>query len=378
MLYPIWYTLLLIRTFSVPFDIHPGILSALIHFFLLFDLCIAAKSNNYRITRFLLFAAIYYFCLTLLYNNASITLFDIFLGCCLLKDIDLTKFFVFKLSIELVYLLVLFSALVFGFVSDEIVDLAYKGSGSYHTLGFSNTNTTSMVFWNVILSLYYLGLKLKNSFMYILGIVISVVVYNYTKGRTFLFMEAVLFFTGLLFCLKNSGRLIKKIKPLLLALPFFLIFLLGVFVAFIKYSKNQLIGLFINGIFSYRFGYFSESLDLLNPLNILVGFNAPSEITINGYTKELIIDQSYIRLFFYGGIVTVFILLYFYIRFMTNSMLYKNKILVPIILTITIGGFVESLFSSFNTSSLIYWTILFRSGNLTGVPLPLRKLRRLS
>jgi hypothetical protein len=265
------------------------------------------------------------------------------------------------LSIEIVYFLILFSSLIFGFVSDEIVDLAYKGSGSYHTLGFPNTNTTSMVFWNLILSLYYLGIKLKICFIYILGIVISLIVYRYTKGRTFLFMEVVLFFTGILFCSKNTSRLLKKIKPLLLVLPFFLIFLLVIFVAFIKYSKNQLIVMLINGIFSYRFGYFSEVVDLLSPLNILTGFNVPSEIIINGYTKELIVDQSYIRLFFYGGIVTLFIFLYLYIRFINRYTFYKNKILVPIILTITIGGFVESLFSSFNTSSLIYWTILLRS-----------------
>jgi hypothetical protein len=236
--------------------------------------------------------------------------------------------------------------------------LDYKGTGYYHTLGFSNSNMTSMIFFELIISLYYLGLKYRNIFLYFIGIVFTFFIFRYTKGRTFFFIEIILFPMGL-FC--TSNKRIKKLRPYLLVLPFVLLSLLCIIVYIVKNQKYSGIIMILNRLFSYRFLYYAESIDLLAFSNLFTGLVVPNKIIVNGVIKEIIIDQSYLHLLFSGGILTLFIFCYYYLKFQKLGNLYNNKIFIPIIISITIGGFVEAIFSYYNAISLVFWMILYRS-----------------
>jgi len=346
---------------------HPALVSVSLHALLFADLCVVVmKNNKCVVSKFLLAVSFYYLFLIVVFRVSDLSFFDMFLACYILKDVNLTKFVLYKLAVEIAFFLLLFYGLITGSVTDEARQLAYKGgSGYYHTLGFWNTNNTSSAFWNLIVSLYFLGRRFGNFFLYLLGAVISVVVFRYTLSRTFFLMECLLFFLGLAFWWKKSDRLALKARPLLLSMPFLLTALLLLFIAIIRNPKYGAVGTALNVLFSYRFGYFSEAAGLLTPVNILFGFKIPEEITVNGYTKELIVDQSYLRLVFSGGLVTLFIFFSFFVKFMRRENITRNKALIPIVVATAAGGFVEAIFCYFDTTALIFWLSLYK-GSRTG------------
>jgi hypothetical protein len=349
------------RLFEVPFGISPTVISALLHSFLFADLCITvAKNNKWQISAFLTGIALYYFFLIAAFHTSALSFFDIFLACYLLKNVNMTRFMLYKFSVEAAFILLLLFGIVTGSITDVIRQMTWKAGGYYHTLGFSNSNNASLAFWNTAVSLYYIGKKFNSLCIYFTGIIISCLIFKYTMSRTFFLMEALLFSSGLALWFKNSDKRLIKMRPLLLSIPFFALLLLLTFIAIIKNKKYQIAAAALNALFSYRFGYFSEAGDMLTPVNIFFGFKIPETITINGYTKELIIDQSYLRLVFSGGLLTLCIFFYFFTRFMKTENILKNKILIPIVVATAVGGFVESIFCYFDTTALIFWLCLYK------------------
>jgi hypothetical protein len=240
-----------------------------------------------------------------------------------------------------------------GLIQDVLRSNEYKGLGYSHNLGFPNSNGPSAIGMGLVLALYYFGVQFNSFLIYLLGIIFSVFVFSFTGGRTYFFLEIILFITGLF---AYSRKTIKALRFLGVSLFIIIIILLAVMIIIIKSPQFEQIVVFINGIASWRLGYFTIALKEFSIMNLILG------------KQGIVVDQAYLVLLTEGGILVIITLFYFYLKFIKIENIERCHKLVPIIIALLIGGFTEATFSYYSSTSLIFWLILYKAPYKINMP----------
>jgi len=317
---------------------------------ILFDLLLVVRKDNYKIKKSLLVLS-FYIVSVFLFNSGVIGLYEIFVGCYVLKDVSLTRLIGYKLFIELACILILAIGIATGTIENSVRDIGYKGLGYGYTFGFPNTNVSSYLGLGVILCLYYFGIKWNSFVVYILGIIFAGIVFYYTGGRTYFFSEAALFLLGI--C-SYSKRMMRTLRPFLTTGPLIIAALLVVIVIITMNPKMSETRALINTFVSWRLGYYAITLNAFSVKNIFFGLPGGAS------SLEIPIDNSYLGLILAGGIGALAILFYYCFNFMKPECVLKNRKMIPIVIAFLLAGLVESSFGYFNATGLVFWVIVYK------------------
>jgi hypothetical protein len=236
-----------------------------------------------------------------------------------------------------------------GYNTNEIRDGFWKGKGLLYTFGLTtNPNLTSRLFLSPVIYLYIFARILKYKplglFIHVLNICLCILIFQYTGSRTVFFIEILIYMFAPLFRKRKTG-----FGSLLLYLP--LVLLVCAFILPLILGDNAL----LNAIVTRRFEFGKRSLNLLRPINILIGLRIEDDSIIN--------DSSYLGLFFGNGLLGIIFFVSIYLRFIKTIILnypywQKSYIWLPVIIVLSIGGFTEGILTVLRDITPIYFIVI--------------------
>jgi len=338
MLYLIWLPLLGIRSFLAGyFGYDTLLITIVLNIFLIVDFVFLLVKDKFSVRKIALFFVVGG--VVVLFNKAALGLLDIIMAVYLLRDMRIEKLIKIMAFISFL-LLCLFLLLFYLNVNENVIVAMPKGEA--YSLGFRNTNTASAFFMThlMVISLLLYNSNRAASFLLV---PLFYLVYILTLGRTSFYAEMVFYLSMFLL----SFSIFKKFKFLYRVLPLLLFILLFSLTYFSNYYPE------IDLIFTTRFSIYNKILELMTPLNYLVGIAIPEGQPM---------DSSFFALLFDGGIIYPVIFLLLYEQYYRRNIRYDDFHYMPFVLCMLATGFAENTFSSFGFLSIILYKIFYNSG----------------
>ena len=283
------------------------------------------------------------FLLSLIQTNAFVLFQIVLIAICFssIKIKDLAKY---NLIIQLLFFLINYLLLQFGFLNEKIGTEDKAGLTDW---GYGNINTFSCYIYFLLISLYlYFSTSKYKYFVYLLILIISCYMYDITKSRTYLISEVIMLFFAFPVLINKS----KLQRFSLYLLPLLII----IIIAFMLYEFS--IGnKDFDIIFSGRFHYTYKLLSSLSLKDILLGFVYDAD--------SIVIDIAYVKLISNGGVM--FFLYFLFLYYKSLPLLLNNKQYIPVVISLLIVGMSESVFSHLLFSGgLFIWFFLVKYSNL--------------
>lgn len=262
------------------------------------------------------------------------------IGSLALYNIDFKTVLKANLMSQTIFFIIMFALNIVGMVTDKLVP---KGIGFAHDYGFGNPNTVSIFLSYYLLTIYMLYVDTHKFAVFLLSICIGLATLI-TQSRSLLVATGLIDLA--LICPKGIVKRIITSKAVIVTL-----------IAFIPFSvwfilqANDLADM--NDVTSGRIHYIMLMLDEFTPLNLITGLEPP---------EDAIIDNVYMLLVTYGGIVILCYLLFRFYITMTRR-IYALKYLCVIGVAFVVG-YVESYYiNPFISGTFLIWGLLL--GNKT-------------
>jgi len=298
--------------------------------------------------RFKIFILPVFLMMLLAFGNMDASPYMFVLLCAyMFHNSTIKKWICFSVILRSVFVLITLYLLQKGYVSDTVTSGIWKNTANLHTLGFSgNPNTTSSYFFSFTIFLYIGTRLIKNKyigfFLDILNICIFVSIYFYTRSRSFFIAGIILYLCGLFF---------RKKKNILVSIGIFtplILFFLS-FVIMLILSENKVLNLLL----SFRPRLFNKAFMLLDPLKLFVGSKT-----------DVLIDNSYLKIFFNTGLIGSLFFIYIYVKFSKRMLLEdkfwnKNYFYMPAIISLASIGFTESILAAVKDITILFYIVIF-------------------
>lgn len=204
-------------------------------------------------------------------------------------------------------------------------------------MGFGNPNRVAILVYSLVINLYLL-IKKKHQLLFLIAVILgSYYIYTHTDSRTFIL--SITCFLLSFFALRSArmSRLMLKTRMVLFYIPIIFLIII-IYVSKIRYDDISL-----EILTSGRLGLFSDFINHCSLKDYLLGTNLINEKTI---------DNAYLHLLFSAGIFGLFSMLFLWYK-LVSSLDRITLITYPILISITIYGFAESI-----------WTMLLCYGNM--------------
>ena len=302
--------------------------------------------NNFRLKYYVLPILLM---IPFVYNNINSLPYIFVLLCAYVFCNTKIKYLVYlSIFFRAIFIIITLYLLASGYISNEMTSGDWKRDAYLNTLGFSkNPNTTSLYFFSLIIFVYVLARLVKNNILRLLidafNIFLIIIIYNYTGSRTFFYAEIILYLTGLFVQKdKNIFLSIGLLTPLIL---FFFSIVITIFL-----SDNMFFNLALSG----RPMFYGRAFDLLTPTKLFFGFDV----------GDIIIDSSYMKIFFHTGLLGSLFFIYIYKKFAERMLMEKeiwNKysFFIPVIVAMAFAGFAESILAAVKDITLLFFIIVF-------------------
>lgn len=220
------------------------------------------------------------------------------------------------------------------------------------SFGFNTPNVAALHYYcfiiNGVLLLHFSKYK-KHVPLYLLLITpLWVYIYMMTVSRSFLLAIVVLY--GAFMYYRVGEYFNKKNRFNLINYTFiFLLIILSAVTLFFSLQKNNF--LLLDRLLSKRLTFYDWFLQTLTPMDFLFG---------SGTFYNFVIDSSYLRLLFEGGIIFFIVICYFYMLAATKMVNKKAWIPICVIFSMMAYGMMESmLLYSMLIGTNIYWVTLY-------------------
>lgn len=235
---------------------------------------------------------------------------------------------------QILMFLICILLLKIGLIEDKAIP---KGIGEAHDFGYENPNTFALYYIYLLITLFLLYYKhTRNIILFI--VIASPIIYKFTLSRSVI-LVSLLIIIFYIIPSKFSLRLLSNRVFVILTLcmiPLFTIIILS----------DSLFNSF-NSISSYRLYYMLEMINEFSAINLIYGISIP---------EELIIDNVYMLLTMFGGLISLLFILYRYYYIMTHQ-LYPIRFLI-VLYIIFIFGFIESCYlNPFISGTYIIWVL---------------------
>lgn len=290
------------------------------------------KESFIKISLILLVSFIMFF----LYKEDNIFLYSL-LGLILIDEDNKDIIKIIFSSLLIIFSITLILGIIGILPNNDVIRTVDGVAQIRSSLGFSNANAVFAYFIPIVLSGIYL--YKKNKLFNFMVLIISFILYYYTKCRTGFYLVLL----SLIFNIFNSGKTIKKSNIFFIA--FFIIsILLAVLFGITKYN-------YVNELLSYRPWF---SYQFLKEGIFIWGMGVP---------ENIILDNLYLRLLANYSIVGVFLYLYIYNK--GSKICKKDNMLIYVLFffllynvfeAITVGNFVLIIFLKeiFNSFGVVY------------------------
>lgn len=346
-MYYILQFFVILREFSFAFHWNNLVLWILVWSCLFLFFCITIIHERYSLKKYIFL--ILFTLPFVLYNKYAFSFISVVLYAYIFRTINLRKIIIFSLGVWFLFLVISAYLLEIGYNTNEIRDGFWKGKGLLYTFGLTtNPNLTSRLFLSPVIYLYIFARILKYKplglFIHVLNICLCILIFQYTGSRTVFFIEILIYMFAPLFRKRKTG-----FGSLLLYLP--LVLLVCAFILPLILGDNAL----LNAIVTRRFEFGKRSLNLLRPINILIGLRIEDDSIIN--------DSSYLGLFFGNGLLGIIFFVSIYLRFIKTIILnypywQKSYIWLPVIIVLSIGGFTEGILTVLRDITPIYFIVI--------------------
>lgn len=334
------YLLLLLinlRFFLVNFyKIQSGFLS----WFILLLTLIAVGKKDWNIKKY---ATILLFLILYVLNPLAKEALLVIVSIWAFRQMPIKKFAAFNLLICSVFLVWAWYLVYLGEIKENYYLKSFDTSFECGDLGFGNPNFFAGYIFYMIICIYLL-LSRKTLILFFVVISIALWTYSYSGSRTFLIAEIMLLFVHFIYKCKWFNW--KYLIAFQIVATFFIVFFFG-------YNYDPIIDIILSG----RLMYYNAILQEMGGREFLFGFD------FSALNEDIILDNSYIALFVFGGIP-------YFLFFMFS--VYKSLVLnfdlirpyIPAISAILFAGIGESSFIAFGTASVLILWLLFRTNTV--------------
>ena len=165
-------------------------------------------------------------------------------------------------------------------------------------------------------------------------------------GRTFFYAEILYFIMIYVFKIKFFRN---HFRWAYLSIPF--IFYILTFASIFIGNKIPTINLFLTG----RPFYYNKWFNNMSAINFLAGIQIVDDP----------LDSTYMMFLFNGGILFVFLFLYFYVVGIKNISDTDMKKYMPFILSMLVAGFAENTVNGINTLAIVFFCVLSKQFKLS-------------
>ncbi|WP_455665412.1 hypothetical protein [Phocaeicola sp.] len=295
-------------------------------------------SINYKKKPNILYIVILFFFLSIR-NQALSNYIVLLLFCIVFKEAKLGKVAFVNLITQSLVLLVVWFMLISGNLHESVY---INGEKIGYDFGFGHCNAFANYIYAYCCNLYVL-LKGRGVLSFFLIMIISLLCFQYSMGRTYFIGELIL----LTFMLLSFfiGKLVQyRLRVLLAILPV-------VFIGIMFYISIHLQDFSeLNYLMTGRFDFAVIALTAMTPLNWLFGIELP---------REYVLDNSYIVFVLNLGLVfSVFFLCFF----MRTIYFHKRDYIqyYPFIISMLVTGIGENVLVAALPGNIIFWLLIYK------------------
>jgi hypothetical protein len=266
------------------------------------------------------------------------------------SGISFKRYLCINLIISAVFLIIMFLVYGEGYNMPGFTFLSERKTRM--TFGFNHPNVAALHYFCLIINgfllVYYSKQKKYLSLYMLLIIPLWIYIYKMTASRSFILTILTLYASYIYYLLAffiNKKNMLKIVGYAVILLP--LVF--SAITLFFSIQREKFI--MLDRLFSKRLTYYNWFLNTLNPMDILFGSNT---------FKNFVIDSSYLRLLFEGGIFFFIGFCVFYILSTINMVNKKEWIPIFVIISFMTYGLMESmLLYSMLIGTNIFWITLY-------------------
>ncbi len=279
-----------------------------------------------------------------------VVVFNIFMSVRLLRDKDIDKILFIKFFSEIFMICILLYLILIGKQEDKLVVYKHKSTDILHTIGFSNSNTAGLFFFQFSLTLVLLWKRYNLNILAIVVLVLNYVIYKLCHGRTYYFSTIILVVLSLFIDTDFGYKVIKKyfkyLGLVLIALTITLPILAYTVPAFAS----------LKGWMTGRLYYYYMVLSQLTPRSIITGLK---------YADDAPLDSSYVQMLLSGGAFMILYFLHIYRKSFDTEKSVVGKCDLSFLIAVCVAGFTESFFVGSGFTSTLFWLILVNRNRYT-------------